>query len=465
MTERPLRIAVVGHTNTGKTSLIRTLTRDRQFGEVADRGGTTRRITSVELRVKRRALIELFDSPGLEHAALLIEWLERQPVARHDGPARVRCLLDDPQACARFDQEARVLELMQVVDIGLYVIDTREPVLEKYQDELAILSWCARPLVAVFNFVACAASRQGEWHKALAAIGLHTRVAFDATVRDPESERRLFKRMASQLEGFDRQLAAWVEARAKEQVERLQAASRAIAALVLDAAAARRRVASADPAALERVSQALRKSVRDREQACVETLLDLYRFGAEDYLDDDLPIAQGRWQDDLFDPETLVRYGLQTTRYAGAGAGAGAVVDLATGGMSLGGGILIGALLGAGAGLGRGLGGRLADRLTGRSTIAIDEATLWLLLHRQLHLLASLRWRGHASQVPVRAAGGAPDRSPRLPKPVRQARARPAWSQLNKGARPDGRSAALNALGAWITRRIEAQAAGSTGTR
>ncbi|WP_241130446.1 GTPase, partial [Achromobacter xylosoxidans] len=41
MTERVINVAVVGHTNTGKTSLLRTLTRDTSFGDVADQPGTT----------------------------------------------------------------------------------------------------------------------------------------------------------------------------------------------------------------------------------------------------------------------------------------------------------------------------------------------------------------------------------------------------------------------------------------
>lgn len=39
----PLKLAVVGHTNVGKTSLLRTLTRDVGFGEVSHRPSTTDR--------------------------------------------------------------------------------------------------------------------------------------------------------------------------------------------------------------------------------------------------------------------------------------------------------------------------------------------------------------------------------------------------------------------------------------
>jgi len=44
-----LQIAVVGHTNTGKTSLLRTLTRDVNFGEVADAPGTTKQVQGAQV--------------------------------------------------------------------------------------------------------------------------------------------------------------------------------------------------------------------------------------------------------------------------------------------------------------------------------------------------------------------------------------------------------------------------------
>ncbi|MEK6736942.1 MAG: GTPase, partial [Pseudomonadota bacterium] len=39
-----LNIAVVGHTNTGKTSLIRTMLRSTEFGMIEDAAGTTRHV-------------------------------------------------------------------------------------------------------------------------------------------------------------------------------------------------------------------------------------------------------------------------------------------------------------------------------------------------------------------------------------------------------------------------------------
>lgn len=63
MTEA-LKLAVVGHTNVGKTSLLRTLTRDIGFGEVSHRPSTTRHVEGARLSVDGEPLLELYDTPA-----------------------------------------------------------------------------------------------------------------------------------------------------------------------------------------------------------------------------------------------------------------------------------------------------------------------------------------------------------------------------------------------------------------
>ena len=450
---KPLKLAVVGHTNTGKTSLIRTLLHRRDFGEIDNRGGTTRQVASAALAVDGETLITLYDSPGLEDTPGLIEWLEALPGERHDGPDRIHRLLTDNQARARFDHEARVLDLMLNVDVALYVIDAREPVLEKYQDELAVLAMCARPIVAVLNFIVSADARETDWRDALARVGLHTVLAFDAVVRDPISERRLFEKLASQLDAHAETIQAWMSHRLEEEDERLAAASLTIAELLIDVAAAERLAALNSPGERTRAMDELRKAVRRREQICVATLLDLYRFGHEDYADEDLPLTDGRWSEDLFDPETLRYHGIRTSGHAGIGAGAGAVVDVATGGLTLGTGTLVGAALGTGAGLARGFGVRISDRLRGRERVMVDDATLRLLAWRQLQLLAGLRQRGHAARQPLPAASQERWAVERLPAPLLQARRHASWSSLNPGSMPN--AAGRQAVGRLTDALIE----------
>lgn len=452
MNVRRLKIAVVGHTNTGKTSLVRTLTHNRAFGEVRDQGGTTRTIVSGELVADSSARIELFDSPGLENAPELIDWLDRQPGDRHDGPARIQRLVEDPSAAQRFDHEARVLELMLDVDVALYVIDAREPVLEKYQDELAILGLCARPIVAVLNFTASPGSRELEWRDALARVQLHTVLAFDAAVRDPATEFSLFEKLRSQLDRHERVLAAWMDHRREEEKRRRHAALEAVASLLLDAAGCVREVPADSESEQQRAWRDMREAIHRREQACVETLLELYRFGREDYDESELPVSDGRWHADLFDPETLRHYGLSASGYAALGAGAGAAIDVGTGGLSLGAGTVTGAALGAGAGLVRGAGSRLVAKLRGRERLQVDDAVLRLVMARSLELLSALIRRGHGNPNRIRARiGRALDRR-RLPRSVRRARHHPRWSALNGGDVSSSRSTALAELAADLDR-------------
>lgn len=191
MTE-PLILAVVGHTNTGKTSLLRTLTRDRGFGEVSHRPSTTRHVEGARLSVDGEALLELYDTPGLEDAIALLDYLDalERPGERLDGPERMARLLDSNEARGRFEQEAKVVRQLLASDAGLYVIDAREPVLAKYRDELAVLAGCGRPLLPVLNFVASPQHREEEWRAALARLGLHALVRFDSVAPPLDGERR-----------------------------------------------------------------------------------------------------------------------------------------------------------------------------------------------------------------------------------------------------------------------------------
>ena len=94
-----LRVAVVGHTNTGKTSLLRTLARDVGFGEVSDSAGTTRHVEGLRLMADGVPAVELFDTPGMEDAIALLEFIDGlvAPGERVDGPERVARFLAAPR--------------------------------------------------------------------------------------------------------------------------------------------------------------------------------------------------------------------------------------------------------------------------------------------------------------------------------------------------------------------------------
>ena len=92
--QAPIALAVVGHTNTGKTSLIRTLLRSSRFGAVRDAAGTTRHVEAATLTAAGQAVLQLFDTPGLEDSIALLEVLQAlRPSGAAAGRERLALLL------------------------------------------------------------------------------------------------------------------------------------------------------------------------------------------------------------------------------------------------------------------------------------------------------------------------------------------------------------------------------------
>ncbi|CAN1605755.1 GTPase/DUF3482 domain-containing protein [Pseudomonas mediterranea] len=436
MTEpmKPLKLAVVGHTNVGKTSLLRTLTRDVGFGEVSHRPSTTRHVEGARLSVDGEALLELYDTPGLEDAIALLDYLERleRPGERLDGPARLARFLEGSEARQRFEQEAKVLRQLLASDAGLYVIDAREPVLAKYRDELEVLASCGKPLLPVLNFVSSAQHREPDWREALARLGLHALVRFDSVAPPEDGERRLYESLALLLENARGQLERLIADQQAQRLARQQSAARLIAELLIDCAACRRSVTSDAELEGQAISE-LRNAVRQREQRCVEALLKLYAFRPRDAAASDLPLLDGRWGDDLFNPATLKQLGVRVGGGIAAGAAAGAGVDLLVGGLTLGAAALVGAIAGGALQTVRGYGNRLMGKLKGQRELTVDDSVLRLLALRQRQLLLALNQRGHAALDSIRIDTPQDKswREGKLPEALNKARAYPQWSSLN----------------------------------
>lgn len=452
-----LRIAVVGHTNTGKTSLLRTLTRDPSFGTVQDQPGTTRHVEGARLFVDGQPRVELYDTPGMEDGVALMDYLESltRPGQRQDGPERIRQFLQSPESSRRFEQEARVLRKLLDCDAGLYVVDVRDPVLGKHKDELAALALCSHPMLPVLNFVRSPQARTEQWREALSRLGLHASVEFDTIAPAIDGEAQLYDKLALLLDGHAGTLHQLKDDIAQQRALRSQQAARLIAALLIDAAAWR--IDSApDGASLEAAANTLRDTLRERERRCVRDLLQCFQFDPKDYPYDALPVQGDRWDMDLFSPQALKDMGLHLTKGMAAGAMAGATVDVLTAGLSLGTAALLGAAVG---GLWHGAerwGKRIAGKVRGHRELTADDAVLRLLALRQQALVQALTHRGHAAQSPIRlddaAAPASRWRDQPLPDDIASARARPQWSSMAEGFRPDDaeRNRAIERLAATL---------------
>ena len=439
----PIKIADVGHTNTGKTSLLRTLLRDMYFGEVKNEAATTRHVERALISDSQTGenLVALFDTPGLEDASGLMDWLEDNTASRRDGIERLQQFLasdiakSDAQgdglnnALEDYSQEAKVIRQLLSSDMAIYVIDAREPVLGKYKDELAILSWSAIPVMPVFNFTDSQDANISDWQTMLARRNLHISTRFDSVAFEFEDEMTLWQNLATMLTHPDT-LNQLIVRRREDWAQLYEQASIIIAHFLIDVAAYVREIDEDDdplPVLTE-----MQEAVRQSERTMQGKLLNLYKF--YDNTAVVTPLELSEYQQDPFDPELLKSYGLRTTSGAAAGALLGLGIDAAA----------LGTTLGLGAAIGGIAGGILsntstiADKLTGVKRLFIDPATLTLLATRSLDLLASLRHRGHAANADtpiaeLQEATTPPWNPNKLPSELKKARGKPQWSSLTSG--------------------------------
>ena len=429
-----LRIAIVGHTNTGKTSLLRTLTRDRLFGEVADSAGTTRHVQAATVTLENRDALVWFDTPGLEDSIALYDWAAQltAPGHRLDGPDRIAQFLQDPQASQRFEQEHRVLAQIIQSDAVLYVVDVRDTVLAKHRDELRLLQWCAKPVLPVLNFTASGQAQAQPWVEAFARLGIHIYVAFDSVSPPSDGEQLLFDTLAQVLAQARPTLQALSQQAAKFKGERRVAALERIAQLCVRVAALTVTVAN-DPQTVTAGQREQQARVRHLEQRCVTDLMALFAFAPDDYTASELPVTDGHWQTDLFSKEAITEAGLSVGKGAAVGAVAGAAIDVFSAGLTLGTGTLLGAAAGS---IWQGVdqwGSGIKAKLLGQETLRVGDDVLQVLAARQLRLVRALEQRGHAASHRVNTQ----DKSGESVEPFDQkvflkvmavARLHPSWS-------------------------------------
>lgn len=461
----PLKLAVVGHTNTGKTSILRTLLRDVYFGEVKNEAATTRHVERAQLTDSQtgEVLVALYDTPGLEDASGLMDWLEDNTASRRDGIERLQQFLasdiahsddrDDNHAVVSasnnynsqsysqnydYSQEAKVIRQLLASDMAIYVVDAREPVLGKYRDELTILSWAAIPVMPVFNFTDAQDANIDEWQTMLARRNLHISTRFDSVAFEFNDEMRLWQNLATMLTHSE-MLEQLMARRTENWAQLYDEATIVIADFLLNVAAFVREISEDDDPMP--VLQQMQEAVRQSERAMQHNLLNLYKFYDNDVAA--TPLELQAYQQDPFDPELLKSYGIRTTSGAAAGALLGLGIDAAA----------LGTTLGLGAAIGGIAGGLLsntssiADKISGVKRLYIDPATLTLLATRAIDLLTALRHRGHAATDATQliyngessmadnndANAITPWATHKLPSELKKARGKPQWSSLSSG--------------------------------
>lgn len=424
-----VHLIIIGHTNTGKTSLMRTLLRDCDFGEVKNTSATTRHVEAVTLFSKDdTSLVTLYDTPGLEDATGVMDYLQEHTNTRLDGVERLNVFLQavkqgDPKLKGNFTQEAKVVNALLNADIAIYVIDAREPILSKYKDELAILASAGTPVLPVFNFVKANRLNTQAWQEMLSRRALHIVNAFDTVAFDFDAEMSLWENLAALTHANS--FKTLKSERTELWHDMGEYGSLLIADFLVNVASFSKKID--DSVDANSMLKLMQNSVRQAFDTLTDTLLNLYKF-YNTPIDNDGIVITGK-QQDIFDAELLTRYGIRTAGGSFAGMVIGAGIDVATFGASLGLGTALGGVLG-------GLlpnSSTIKDKAMGIQTLTINDETLTVLATQAQYLHHTLRHRGHASLDAINLGQNItlPWQGNKLPATLKKARAYPHYSSLD----------------------------------
>lgn len=369
-----VELALISHTNSGKTTLARTLLA-RDVGEVRDAPHVTEVAEPYALLESPHGdTLRLWDTPGFGDSARLVKrlrgadnpigWLLREVWDRH----RDRPFWSSQQA---------VRAARDSSDVLLYLVNAAEPPRDAgyVGSEVEVMRWIGKPVLVLLNQTGPPrphehdAAEQQAWRAHFAQLGLPCEVlTLDAFARCWVQEGTLFAAVARHLPedrraGFARLQAQWTE----RSVQRFDACMAALAEHVAAAAHDREPIASAGASTGARVLATLGlrpdEAPRNAATAALGARLDASVRQTIEHMAQ-LHGLQAAATDAILERVQRVFATQEPVPEARAallggvltGALTGLKADLATGGLTLGGGMLVGAIVGGlgGAGLARG---------------------------------------------------------------------------------------------------------------
>ena len=406
-----IHLALVSHTNVGKTTLARTLLA-RDVGEVRDAPHVTEFAEGHELIACHEPApgdrLVLWDTPGFGDSARLVRRMRQ-------SASPLGWLLSEVwdrwRDRAFWASQQALRQVRERCDVVLYLVNASEPAAGYLAPEMELLGWVDRPVVVLLNQMgppreaADEAQELQQWRERLARWPVVREVLpLDAFARCWVQERRLLQVLQVVLAGepaaaLGRLAAAWQAGRERQ----FEAAMARLAQGLAQMAASRVEAdgggglgtclrelggrllgaAPTAPAAPEDAAQSRLAALLEAEtRAATAALLDLHGLrGAAASTALEQVLARVA---ELAERHARVPEG-RAALLGGALTGAltGLKADVATGGLSLGGGLIAGGLLGAlgAAGLARGIN---VVRGTGRSWATFSIEALEALAEQAL---------------------------------------------------------------------------------
>lgn len=350
-------LSLISHTNAGKTTLARTLLR-RDVGEVRDAAHVTLFNESYTLLEHDARLLRLWDTPGFGDSARLLKRLRREknPVIWFLSQTWDR-LTDKPLWCS---QQA-LKNVRDDADVVLYLVNATEPpeVAAYIIPEMEILGWVGKPVLVLLNQTGPAQdptieeSETQSWREHLSVYPFVRDVLrLDAFARCWVQEDRLMEVLAplmadAKAEPFKQLKRAWHERNVDIFRQSGRILSELLTAAVVDGAEVR------SETLLERVGigrnelnkeyqearEKLANRLADRIVSATNRLIELHGLEGE------AARALGSLAREKFhSPQQVPEAIWSVIGSVAGGAMGGLIADLKMGGMTFGGGALVGGI-------------------------------------------------------------------------------------------------------------------------
>ncbi|MGB0664317.1 MAG: DUF3482 domain-containing protein [Pontibacterium sp.] len=344
-------LAVVGHPNKGKSSIVSTLTRQPEVA-ISELSGTTTKAQGFDFSLNGETYYTLIDTPGFQRPRRLLSWLMSQEVNAAQRKARIAEFVDEQrklsqEGSSRFNDEVELLTPILAGAGIVYVVDGSLPYTEDLEAEMTILQWTGQPRMALINPIAGDAYVE-QWQAALEQYFSVVRV-FNPMDASLDSQMGVLRAFAELSEPWRRQLQATLTALEHHWLQQRQQAARRVAELLVDMLSHQTRlkvpVAFVEDQLESKLKADYQNALRQKETALVRQLQGVFDHASVDTFVDALDTQHP----DLFDTTQWFAFGLDRTKLvalsASAGVAAGAVLDAGVGGASFMTGAIAGGLV------------------------------------------------------------------------------------------------------------------------
>lgn len=404
----PLVVSVVGHTNHGKSSTVRTLIENSDFGKVSPEPVKMHDTQAYRLQENLSTVAMVYDTPGLSSASEAIQALGHRP--------KVNDIQRYYDSHEKHLHERIVFEhLSQKSSLILFVVDIRQPCRDEYKDELLLILKCGIPIVPIMNFSTTSNDHRADWEEAFTQeAGAHAYTSFDAWRRSPADERRLIDNMLHVMQNRkSHHIAAiewWRDGRIKTFANRKSDALHAVAAFAIDSTAFGVTSSGVEKGKVKKATAQLRaeceKQLDQRHARLLRGISRIYQFNADQELQrppPKRPVA-AEITKQLIEASPTVAGGAAAG--VATGAAIGASIDSMLLWSSAGLGTAVGATVGGVVGA---IGGRAkefrADAVSRNISCRVKPKAIELLTWQSLKLAHDLAHRGAANEGRLKLPG------------------------------------------------------------